>query len=448
MAGARALALLLLLPALAGAAQAQGNATEPEPPPEAPPEPPAPEPPRAPGAPARLPFEAQPAELQALAAGWLAQANATIQGFRAETGKNTTIMDIFRDGAWDFLNESRLSLATTQLYQIELQAKLERWLPAVNESERRAAALAFVGDEGNKSRAVLDSFWARLRAFDARVATTHGLEYALFATASAVVADGLLRAAPNMSQQLAQAPAAEERIIRLALLFHAAPGSYARWAGDLLGLAEGVEGEPGRPRLPPGALDKLAAGIVQRLALDAESSSITGPGSSEAGALLAEANASGPRILHVARFLAFEQARTGDALDFRLRRGTLAVPVLADNLRLVVENASFEPVYDGRIARAEPPSLLQDARAAGFQGVLQADALNHALYRLNLDFENPQGLTGAWAQMVGARYATEVQREAPAQAPGGEAPWLLYGGIAVAAALAVVAVVVLRRPGT
>lgn len=433
---------LLLLPA-AAPALAQGNATDP-------PSPPAPPPP-----PAATPYEPLPPEVLAVAAGWLQRANATVDSFRAANPGNVngSILAFFRDGAWDFLNESRLSLAMSQLLQVDVHAGMQTFYPALAEDERRNASLERIRAEAAASRAGLDQFAPRLQAMEAGLRTTHALEVATQAALAFVVADAFVRAAANETERVATAPAAEERVVRVAFATAAGPQTYLRFANDLLDLAARVDADGARPPLPEGALAELAERMDQRLVADRDSASITGGQSSQARALYEEAKGGGSRVVQLARFGAFQQARSADALDFRRSRGTLADAALAGNLRLVTENASFLPSYDGFVVPVAPPGLLATLRAGGYLGLQVADARNHALYRLAWDLDDRGepafgGVAAAWTQAMSARFIGEMLVEAPSPRPAsaGDDAWLLYGGIAVVAAVAVAAVAFLRRP--
>jgi hypothetical protein len=406
-------------------------------------------PPAAAQAPEPATFEPQPDELLALGRAWLDRGNATLRGFEAaHPGNDTSVQRVFLEGAWDFLNESRLELMLTQTYQVEVQAVFDDAYPPVPAAERRDVFVNLTLNQTRDSRAALDAFWERLRGDEGRLRTTHGLEYALEAARIGIIADGALDSAANWTDHLRQAPDVEPQITRLAMLFTLGPRSFARAAGDVLDLAERVDAEPSRPALPDGALDRAVAAVQNRLRLDPDARSTTGPLSSAAHEDLLAANDTGPRVLYLARFLGFEEARASDAVGFRAQRGTLGAPALLGNLRLAVENASFLARYDGNVERTAEPPPLAKARGAGYQGVLQVDARNHAQYRVHFDPDSVSGLSAAWSQMVSSTYAAWLEQEVAAPRPGGglDGGLLLYGGVAVAAALAVTAFAVLRRP--
>jgi hypothetical protein len=406
------------------------------------------------GAPPATPFEPQPAELREVGQAWLARAEATIAAFAAaHPQQNTTILWVFHEGAADYLNESRLLLAVTQLLQLEAQAAFQGFFPALAEEERRNASLARAVAEEERSRTALAAAQERLVRVDGALRTTHGLEYALLAAVLLGIGDDLARDAPNATRQLSQAPAAEERIVRSTLYVAGSGQHHARMAQDLLDLTERVDADPARPRLPEGARSELSRWLDNRLNTDSDASSITGQASARALPLLQEASASKVASVHLARFLAYEQARTNDALQFRRSQGTLNDALFARALGEVVANASLAPNYDGNLVRVAPPGHLAALRAAGYHGVFEVDAMNHARYRLQWDTD-AEGVTrfpgalAAWSQLVAARYHAEALQEMPAPRPAaqGGSDVLLYAGIAVVAALAVVAVAFLRKP--
>lgn len=451
-------ACIALLPRVA----AQGdNATAPPP---APAPPPLPAPPPAPP-PAPVPFEPLPEELRAVAWRWLDQANATMTAFQRAHLPNATWVDqqrcfgdagltperalacmgLWRDGAWDFLNESRLMLALGQLYHIEGEGRAAAFFPPLAEAERRERSLAEVDAAWNASRAALDLYFQRLQRLDTGWSTTHGVEYALLATKIAVQGDAVARSAPNVTDALRRAPAAEERIVRFALASAMLPSQFARWAGEVLDLAERVDKE-GRPPLPQGGLDRAREAAANRLRFDIDVASDTGPRSIEAHALLNEANRSGVRVLFLGRWAQFQEARANDALEFRQTRGTLSAPVVLGDLQRALDDPTVAPRYDAQLQRVPPPGHVEQLRATGYQAVLQLDARNHARYtvRYSSGFAD---LAGAWGDLVGATFAAEALEEMPSPRPQGDgSAWLLYGGVAVVAALVVAAVAMLRRP--
>lgn len=409
-----------------------------------------------PGAPAATPFEPLPAGLMAVGFARLDAANRSIAAFAATpaAGPNgTVIATVFRDGAWDFLNESRFGLAASQLLQVDVQLELQAFYPALAEGERRNASVAKAREEQDQSRVAVEGVLARVKALDGGWRTTHGLEHATFAASLAVIADTLLRGAANQSQQLAQAPAAEERIVRIAMLLSVGPQTYARLANDVLDLAVRVDAAGGPP-LPAEAGATLRQALRDRMRGDSEVSSTTGPLSADGLGILEEAAQGNSTALHLARFMAFQTARSTDALEFQRGRGALSDAGFAGNLRRLTDNASLVPIYDGRLGtRAAPLGLLGAVRAAGYQGLHMTDARNHALYRLQWDLAPEghatfQGASAAWTQATGARYGSEMFLEAASPRPGADASgdWLLYGGVAVGAALVVVAIAVLRKP--
>lgn len=420
------LAMALLLAAAPGAAapaQAQGAAPPPG------------------------PFEPLPPELLAVAFRWLDEANASIAAARREDpGLDARVLLLFRDGAWDFLNESRVTLAMTQLLHVHADAKLPFVLRNESAEARKARAVEAVKAEANASRAALDAIEARLASSEPALRTAHAAEYALLAGIAALAGEAILRNAPPVVAQLEEARFAEESLVRAALAVTATPSLQARWAQSLLDLAERAGRDASRPPLPEGGVGALAAAVEERLERDPDSRSLTGPSSSLAWGALQRANASEGRVLRLARFLEFEQARTADALDFLAARRELTEEGLAARARLLAGNASFAPRYDAQLEAGDWEGLVARVRAAGYAGVLQVDAWNHLLYAVTFD-PSFRGVGQAWAHLVAARYAGEALAEVPSPRPqGSEVESLLLGGLAVAAALAVVAFAALRRP--
>lgn len=413
------LALLLLLPSAAAPVLAQA-----EPPPA--------------GGPRAAAFEALPAELRAVGFRWLDAANATLQG---ATGPNASAVRTFRDGAWDFLNESRLTLAMTQLYQVEVVAAHDRFLAQAPE-DRREALLARMDAEANATRPRFEAFVRDASAFEGDLRTTHAVEYGLLAMLTALEANLTLGRFEQARETVAGAPVVDDGIVFFGHLNSVPAPRYVAWAEDLLALARQANEGP-RPAAPADALLRMHARI-DRLRLDASTFSTTGPASSALLQALEAANRTGPELLVTGSFLAFQEARALDALEFLRSRGGLSDAVLADGLRTVVENQSLVPRYDGRVLVDVPPGPLPRAEEAGYLGVLGRDARNHAQYRLVFD-PAFRGVAQAWAQLAEANQAAELLAEARAsrEAAG---DLVLVGGIAVAAALAVVAFALLRRP--
>jgi hypothetical protein len=382
----------------------------------------------------------------------MARANETIRAFlAAHPDRNATAMACYRDGGWDFLNESRMTLAMSQFAQLDVEGKFQPHVAAMaarnaSVEERRAEGLLLLGIEENRSRADLAAFYARLRATEASFRTTHGLEYALFASFAAVAGEDFLRGAENGARQFRTAPFPDDRLLGGALLVVAAPQSYVSYGHDLLDLAQRADSDVQRPQAPANASATLHDKVALRLAFDPEARSTTGPASTAAASNVRDANVTGPILLYVARFLDFQQARTSDALEFKRSREELTPEGLQARAQVLLTNTTFLANYDGQLVRVAEPGLVALLRSGGHQAIVQIDAENHALYRVRWD-PGFGGLSAGWASLVAARYAGELLLEVPSpRSPGGGGDWMLYGGIAVAAALGVAAYAVLRKP--
>lgn len=417
------LALLLLLP-LAAPVVGQGGTT---------------------ATPAPATFEPLPAEVRGLMASWLQMEEATLQRLRAAHPNATQPLgqaERYVNDARRLANESRLAPLLALLFQPEVVAAHQDFLATGTSNTSRERILALLNATQRAGEAAHANLTARLKDFEGRVRTTHGLEFAVQAATLAVEAQEDLRALENTTQRITDLERMEDAAVIVGLFNAKATEAYLRYASDFLELAGRVDGEGGRPQLAAGALDAMRAEVIKRVDTDPDSSSVPGPASQRAANDLRRSNASGERILLVARFAAFEAARSEDALGFLRSRGQLSDTVMRDALAQAAANASLFPRYDARLGQDVQPPLAR-LRSAGYHGVLLVDARNHALYRIAED-PSREGLTAAWNQWVGASYAGNALAEARGS-PGFDASLLLFAGVAVAAALAVTAVALLRK---
>jgi hypothetical protein len=436
--------LLLALPVPAGAQSPPPNQGPP-----LPAQPPSPPPELA----INTTLEPLPADLLAVGWQWLAVANRTVEDYaaaHAENDSSVPAVRLFRLGAWDFLNNSRLGLAESQLFNVDVWAAYGALKNATPPSQLRDAAIVQAALAYNTSLGAVNQSFQRIAGMEGSLRTTHALEDALQAAMQLMTAEEMLREAPRALQRLQQGASADSDVFA-ALLVAKAPQDFARFANDLLDLAQRVDKDAARPPLPANALGRIDAFVRDELGNDTQANSVTGPLSTDAGSRLKSALDGGSRLVLAARFLDFEQQRTADALSFQ--RNSKTQPYTESDLdlvvRVVLDNESIVANYDGRAVLGNPGRLLYHAKVAGYQGLLEADAHNHLNYAAQYD-KAFEGLGGAWKDAVSARFGSLLLMSAAtppgAQQASSDASWLLYGGVGVVAAVAVIAVVALRKP--
>ncbi|HEV8359734.1 MAG TPA: hypothetical protein VGR28_04680 [Candidatus Thermoplasmatota archaeon] len=404
--------------------------------------------PLAPAAVAQVPppaNEALPGELLDLGHGWVQQLRARTAALAATGPVNATSPEAFAISADDFVNRSQPTLAMTQVYQGHVAVaflEFNRTAPQEREA-RRAALLQRIENASREATASWDAFLGRLRTLEGSARTTHALEYGVMATLAAIEAEADAATLADAAERVRNATAVGDDLVLVTFFGTEAAPAYFGFASDLLGLAERAAQDGARPQLQQGAKEALLAQVQRRFLLDPDSASVPGPLATRAAGQLQAANRTGPTLLVVARFLAFEEARTRDALGFLLERGGIDGATLRSLVEGALASPNLVPRYDATFQDA--PSPLPRMRNAGYLGALTGDARNHAAYRAAED-PSDAGIVRGWTELVVANFAAEALAEARAgRGQGLDTNLVILGGVAVAVALVAIAVGVLRK---